>query len=171
MIIWSIDNAILIRVAYRCNRKFPPPENLLPRGGGDFLGNFPPTLKIYPPNHRTVLRVKTANLPPNRGRGIGIFLEKNNWRVQIPRKIAPRGYKFLGKLPPVGYKFLGKPTPGGADLPGGGVFFLGNMPPGGQIFLGNIPPWGENFLGNLGNFPLRGGHFPGGKISWVIRYR
>ena len=84
------------------------------RGDEDFLGNFPPTLKIYPPNHRTVLRVKTANLPPDRGRGIGIFLKKNNWRVQITRKIAPRGVQIPRKTSP-------PPPPGGQIcLVGGG---------------------------------------------------
>ena len=106
---------------------FPPGgEDFLgnfPPGGEDFLGNFPPTLKIYPPRGvnfpmKAVLRVKTANLPPDRG----------YWHFLKKKKIG--GYKFLGKLPPGGYKFLGKPPPPpsrGVNFPR--IFF----PPGGKF--------------------------------------
>ena len=117
----------------------PPKKRRFPR-------KFSPHPRIR--NHRTVLRVKTENLPPDR-----VF-----W--YFLRKKIIGGYNLLGKLPPGGYKFRRKPPPrggggggGGAELPGGGVFFLGNIPPGGgQIFIGNIPPGG--------------GIFQGEKISW-----
>ena len=146
----------------------------------EFLGNFYPTLKIYPPNHRTVLRVKTANLPPDRGRGIGIFSEK--------QKIG--GYKFLGKLHPGGYIFLGKPPPPPPPRFAwwGGIFPRKYSPGGGggggggQIFLGNIPPGGGGgveFPGKPRKFPPppRGGGFRGtpalkshccGKVLWIF---
>ena len=92
-----------------------PPLKIFPPGGEDFLGNFPPTLKINPPGGvnfsrkfsppgvnfpmKAVLRVKTANLPPDRG----------YWHFL--RKIIIGGYKFLGKLPPGGVQIPRKTSP------------------------------------------------------------
>ena len=111
----------------RCNRKFSPPENLPPRGGrfprkfSPHPENLPPRgvnfpRKIHPPGVKTVLRVKTANLPPDRG--YWHFIRKKIiGGYKFLRKLPPRGYKFLGKLPPGGYKFLGKPPPRGVNFP------------------------------------------------------
>ena len=107
--------------------------------------------------------MKTEYLPPDRG--YWYFLRKiNNWRVQIPRKIAPRGVQIPRKIAPGGSKFLEKPPPqggGGADLPGVGIFFLGNIPPGGG---------GGEFPGKPRKFPGGGGGggdiSRGGKILW-----
>ena len=86
----------------RFPRKFSPhPENLPPRGV-NFPRKFPPREVNFP--MKAVLRVKTANLPPDRG----------YWHFL--RKKIIGGYKFLGKLPPGGYKFLGKPPPPGGEF-------------------------------------------------------
>ena len=74
------------------------PENSPPRGV-NFPRKFSPRGVNF--SMKAVLRVKTANLPPDRG----------YWH-SLRKKIIG-GYKFLGKLPPGGNKFLGKPPPRG----------------------------------------------------------